>query len=42
MKKYKEIKGLSDFGKDLESNSSNVLFNIEEISLTSDALGYKE
>ena len=41
-KKYKGIKELSDFGKELESNGSNVFFNIEEISLKSDTLGYKE
>ena len=39
---YKEIKELSDFGKKLESNGSNVFFNIGETSLKSDALGYKE
>ena len=39
---YKEIKELLDFGKKLESNGSNVFFNIGEISLKSDALGYKE
>ena len=41
-KKYKEIKELSHFGKELELNGSNVFFNIEEVSLKSDALGYKE
>ena len=39
---YKEIQELSDFGKKLESNGSNVFFNIGETSLKSDALGYKE
>ena len=39
---YKEIKELSGFGKKLESNGSNVFFNIGETSLKSDALGYKE
>ena len=37
-KKYKEIKELSDFRKELESNGSNIFLNIE-ISLKSDALG---
>ena len=37
-KKYKEIKELSDFGKELESNGGNVFCNIE-ISVKSDALG---
>ena len=41
-KKYKEIKELSDFGKELESNGFNLFFNIREISLKSDAVGYKE
>ena len=40
--KYKEIKELSDFGKESESNGSNVFFNIREIWLKSDAVGYKE
>ena len=33
---------LSDFGKELESNGSNVSFNIKEILHKSDAAGYKE
>ena len=41
-KKYKEIKELSDFGEELGSNGSNVFFNIKEILLVSDALGYRE
>ena len=41
-KMYKEIKKLSDFGKKLELNSSNVFFNIGETSVKSDALGFKE
>ena len=41
-KKYIEIKELSDFGKELQSNSSTVFFNIDEISLKSDTLSYKE
>ena len=38
----KEIMELSDFGKELESNGSNVFFNIKEILHKSDAAGYKE
>ena len=38
VEKCKEIKKLSDFRKELESNGSNIFFNIEEISLKSDAL----
>ena len=41
-KKYKEIKELSDFGKDLKSNDVNVFFNIKEISLATDIQGYRE
>ena len=37
--KYKEIKELSDFGKESESNGSNVFFNIREIWPKSDAVG---
>ena len=36
--KCKEIKELSDLRKELESNGSNIFFNIEQISLKSDAL----
>ena len=36
--KYKEIKELSDFGKELESNGGNVFCNIE-IWVKSDAPG---
>ena len=39
MKKFKE---LSDFKEELESNGSNAFSNIEEISLKSDVLDYKE
>ena len=41
VKKYKEIKELSDFGEKLESKVNNVFFNIKEISLVSNILGYR-
>ena len=40
-KKYKEIKELSDFVEELESNGSNVYFNTKEISLIPNSEGYK-
>ena len=40
-KKYKEIKELSDFVEELESNGSNVYFNTKEILLIPNSEGYK-
>ena len=35
-----KMKELSDFRKELESNSSNAFFNIKEILLKSDPVAY--
>lgn len=40
-KKYKEIKELSAFEEELESNGSNVYFNTKEILLIPNSEGYK-